>query len=29
MAESGLYWLVVLGALIAVTLVVFRRRDIN
>lgn len=29
MAESGLYWLVVLGALIAVTLVVFRRRDVN
>ncbi|GAA1427923.1 hypothetical protein GCM10009616_06410 [Microlunatus lacustris] len=29
MAESGLYWLVVLGALVAVTLVVFRRRDVN
>jgi ABC-2 type transport system permease protein len=29
MAESGLYWLVLLGALVAVTLVVFRRRDVN
>jgi ABC-2 type transport system permease protein len=29
MVESGLYWLVLLGALVAVTLVVFRRRDVN
>ena len=29
MAESGLYWAVLLGALVAVTLVVFRRRDVN
>ena len=28
MAESGLYWLVLLGVLVGVALVVFRRRDV-